>query len=59
MKMILPLFIAGSLSLGGGGLAVAALNLHTASPRLLGVGIAAAAIGTLCGALGLARLRAD
>jgi hypothetical protein len=57
MKFILPLFIAGSLALGGGGVAVAALNLHTGSPRLLGVAIAAAVLGILFGAFGLRRLR--
>lgn len=59
MKMLLSFFIAGSLSIGGGGVAVAALNLQTQSPRLLGVGIAAAVLGTLGGAVGLRRLRDD
>lgn len=59
MQAVLPFFIAGSLAIGGGGVAVAALNLHTGSPRLLGAGIAAAIVGALMGALGLARLRAD
>ena len=57
MKVLLPLFTAGSLTVGGGGVAVAALNLHTVSPRLLGAGIAAAILGTLLGAVGLSRLR--
>jgi len=59
MKMLLPLFVAAALSLGGAGVAVAALNLHTSSPRLLGAGIIAAVVGTLFGALGLHRLRPD
>jgi hypothetical protein len=59
MKIMLPFFIAGSLALGGGGVAVVALNLHTASPRIMAVGIVASVLGTFCGALGLRRLRTD
>jgi len=56
MRTLLSLLIAGSLALAGGGVAVAGLNLHTGSPRLLGAGIAAALLGTIVGALGLRRL---
>ncbi|HUK07176.1 MAG TPA: hypothetical protein VLX09_04835 [Stellaceae bacterium] len=59
MRLILPFFIAGSLALGGAGLAIAALNLYTASPRLMSAGVAAAIVGTLLGGLGLIRLSGD
>jgi hypothetical protein len=57
--LILPFFTAGSLALAGGGLAVTALNLSTASPRLLGAGIAATLVGILLGAIGLRGLRPE
>jgi flagellar motor component MotA len=56
MKLVLAFLIAASLALGGAGVAVAALNLRTESPRLLSAGVAAAILGTLAGTLGLYRL---
>jgi hypothetical protein len=55
--LFLPFFVAGSLALAGGGVAVTALNLYTHSPRLVGAGIAAALVGILMGAIGLRALR--
>jgi hypothetical protein len=48
-------FIAGCVALAGAGGGVIALNLHTASPRILGIGLAASFIGILGGGLALGR----
>jgi hypothetical protein len=57
--LFLPFFIAVSMALAGGGVAVTALNLSTHSPRLLGAGIAATLVGILMGAIGLRGLRVE
>jgi hypothetical protein len=48
--------VAMLMALAGTGGAVIALNFHTASPRLLGVGIACAVLGILGGGLALGRV---
>jgi len=56
MKTRLSLVVAFSIALGGSGIAVAALNIGTHSPRLLGAGIIAAVIGIALGGIVLGRL---
>lgn len=46
---------AGLIALGGAGGAVIALNLHTASPRLMTAGVVSAIIGILGGGAVLTR----
>jgi len=55
MEYVRGFFTACCLSLSGAGGAVIGLNLHTASPRLLGAGVAAAVIGVMGGGLALGR----
>jgi hypothetical protein len=55
MEYLRGFFIAGCVALAGAGGGVIALNLHTASPRIMGIGAAAAAIGIIGGGLALGR----
>ena len=47
---------SGFIALAGAGGGVIALNLHTASPRIMAVAIASAVVGILGGGLMLARM---
>jgi hypothetical protein len=57
MDFVRGLLIAGLIALGGAGGAVIEINLDTASPRRLAVGVAAAVIGIVGGGLLLGRRR--
>ena len=48
-------FVSGCVALAGAGGGVIALNLHTASPRLMAAGIAGAVIGIIGGGVGLGK----
>lgn len=55
MEYFRGFIIAGLLALGGAGGAVIVINVHTASPRLMAAGLAAAAVGIIGGGLALGR----
>jgi hypothetical protein len=55
MDFLRGIVTAGLIALAGAGGAVIALNLHSSSPRLMGAGIAAGAVGVIGGGVLLAR----
>jgi hypothetical protein len=55
MDYVRGLVIAGLIAFAGAGGGVVALNLRTASPRLVAAGMLAAAVGIIGGGLALGR----
>jgi hypothetical protein len=53
MGYVRGFFVSACIALAGAGGGVIALNIQTASPRLMAAGIAGALIGIIGGAVGL------
>lgn len=56
MGYVRGFFVSGCIALAGAGGGAIALNLHSASPRIMAVGIASAVVGIIGGAIGLGGL---
>jgi hypothetical protein len=56
MGYVRALLASGFIALAGAGGGVIALNLHTASPRIMTAGVLSAVVGIIGGALVLGRI---
>ena len=57
MGYVRGLFVSACIALAGAGGGVIAMNLHSASPRLMTAGIVSAVLGIIGGGWGLATWR--